>query len=152
MKRLMAGSSLNFKCMQILHSVPLPRGLYEYLWTLSEIQWRLSATDLVLTYDYVLSMRPYSSFSGQKFESGAYAVDTTSWREPCCASSSWRTRQLVRLVMAFIPGLVRANIQSILYKCPFTERLFCTLDTLMSKLLLTFKCINVNKNGIGCTT
>ncbi|KYN10263.1 hypothetical protein ALC57_17604 [Trachymyrmex cornetzi] len=39
--------------------------------------WRLSSTDLVLTYGYVLPMRPYSSFSGQKFESGAYAVDTT---------------------------------------------------------------------------
>ncbi|EGI63310.1 hypothetical protein G5I_08339 [Acromyrmex echinatior] len=43
--------------------------------------WRLSSTDLVLTYGYVLPMRPYSSFSGQKFESGAYAVDTTGCRE-----------------------------------------------------------------------
>lgn len=29
-----------------------------------------------LTYGYVLPMRPYSLLSGQKFESGAYAVDT----------------------------------------------------------------------------
>ncbi|KYN00209.1 hypothetical protein ALC62_09004 [Cyphomyrmex costatus] len=41
------------------------------------LRWRLSSTDLVLTYSYVLPMRPYSSFSGQKFESGAYAVVTT---------------------------------------------------------------------------
>ncbi|KYN40829.1 hypothetical protein ALC56_04719 [Trachymyrmex septentrionalis] len=57
--------------------VPVPEGLRHSTACLHECvmldHWRLSSTDLVLTYGYVLPMRLYSSFSGQKFESGAYA-------------------------------------------------------------------------------